>query len=85
MIGEFWAVIARAGHIFRPGMTSDYGIDGEVEFKNSYGQASGHGVYAQVKSGDSYLTLRKADQAEVFTCKRIDISNTGATRRIPSC
>ncbi|MGH8564881.1 MAG: DUF4365 domain-containing protein [Gammaproteobacteria bacterium] len=39
----------------------DYGIDGEVEFKNNDGKASGKKIYVQIKSGNSYLRTRKAD------------------------
>jgi hypothetical protein len=47
----------------------DYGIDGEVEFKGSDGQASGRKIYVQLKSGGSYLRSRKVDGKEVFDVK----------------
>ena len=55
--------------IFRPTANSDHGIDGEIEFKDDLGRASGKRLYVQLKSGDSYLKTRKRDGAEVFTIK----------------
>ena len=61
--------VARAGHIFREVQISDWGIDGEIEFKDKDGKASGERVFVQLKSGDSYLRDRKRDQKEIFTIK----------------
>ncbi len=47
----------------------DYGIDGEVEFKDNDGQASGKKIYVQLKSGNSYLRTRRHDGREVFDVK----------------
>jgi len=47
----------------------DYGIDGEVEFKDDDGQASGKRIYVQLKSGNSYLRTRTRDGSEVFDVK----------------
>ena len=47
----------------------DYGIDGEVEFKDDNGRASGKRIYIQLKSGNSYLRTRKRDGSEVFDIK----------------
>ncbi|HNG32899.1 MAG TPA: DUF4365 domain-containing protein, partial [Blastocatellia bacterium] len=58
-----------AGQIYRGYTNSDHGIDGEIEFKNDQGQATGQRLYLQLKSGDSYLTTRKRDGAEVFQIK----------------
>jgi len=58
-----------SGHIFRPTPNSDWGIDGEIEFKNDKGEASGRRVYLQLKSGDSYLRTRKSDGKEIFRIK----------------
>ena len=41
----------------------------EIEFKDDKGRASGKRLYLQLKSGDSYLTTRKRDGAEVFQIK----------------
>ena len=70
LVGHAFAIAGEAGHIFRPTANSDWGIDGEIEFKNSEGQASGERLYLQLKSGDSYLKRRKRDDREIFTIKK---------------
>jgi GTPase SAR1 family protein len=70
LIGHAFAVAGEAGQIFRPTPNSDWGIDGEIEFKNDQGEASGQRVYLQLKSGDSYLHTRKSDGEEFFTIKK---------------
>jgi len=45
---------------------TDHGIDMEIIFKNDAGNATGTKVYLQLKSGDSYLTTRKKDGAQIF-------------------
>ena len=65
LLGHAFAIAGEAGQIFRPTPNSDWGIDGEIEFKNNKGEASGRRVYLQLKSGDSYLETRK-DGREVF-------------------
>jgi len=67
LVGEVFRIVGEAGHIFRPTPNSDWGIDGEIEFKNELGEASGQRVYLQLKSGDSYLRKRKRDGKEIFT------------------
>lgn len=69
LVGHAFSTAGEAGQIFRPTPNSDWGIDGEIEFKNDKGQASGRRVYLQLKSGDSYLHTRKSDGKEVFTIK----------------
>ena len=69
LVGHAFAIAGEAGQIFRPTPNSDWGIDGEIEFKNDNGQASGRRVYLQLKSGDSYLESRK-DGREVFKIKK---------------
>src|SRR5947209_6853968 len=69
LVGEAFKVAAEAGHIFRPTANSDWGIDGEIEFKNERGEANGQRVYLQLKSGDSYLRTRKRDGKEIFVIK----------------
>jgi WD40 repeat protein len=66
LVGEAYSVVAEAGQIFRTTSNSDWGIDGEIEFKDDLGRASGQRVYLQLKSGDSYLSKRK-DGREIFT------------------
>jgi hypothetical protein len=69
LLGEFQALVANAGHIFRPTSNSDWGIDGEIEFKDAQNRASGQRLYVQLKSGDSYLLRRQRDDEEIFTVK----------------
>jgi hypothetical protein len=66
LVGLVTAIVGNAGHIFRPLSNSDWGIDGEIEFKDDAGNANGQRLYLQLKSGDSYLTYRQRDGAEVF-------------------
>jgi hypothetical protein len=62
-------IVAEAKHIYRGYTNSDHGIDGEIEFKDDKGRASGKRLYVQLKSGDSYLKKRGRDGAEVFQIK----------------
>src|SRR5205085_8105254 len=62
-------IVAEAGQIYRGYTNSDHGIDGEIEFKDDQGHASGKRLYVQVKSGDSYLKTRGRDSSEVFQIK----------------
>ena len=70
LVGHAMAIAGEAGQIYRITAEPDWGIDAEIEFKNSKGQASGKRVYLQLKSGDSYLYERQRDDAEVFTIKK---------------
>jgi len=70
LVGHAYSVVAEAGQIYRGYTNSDHGIDGEIEFKDDKGRATGQRLYMQLKSGDSYLRDRKRDESEVF-----DISN----------
>jgi hypothetical protein len=38
----------------------------EIEFKSDAGEATGRKAYLQLKSGDSHLSKRKSDGAEIF-------------------
>src|SRR5581483_5855186 len=69
LIGHTFAIVGEAGQIYRGYTNSDHGIDGEIEFKNDQGWASGKRLYVQLKSGDSYLKKRQSDGAEVFQVK----------------
>ncbi len=70
LVGHAYTIVGEAGQIYRGYTNSDHGIDGEIEFKNNEGQASGKRLYIQLKSGDSYLTKRQRDGAEVFHIKK---------------
>jgi WD40 repeat protein/GTPase SAR1 family protein len=69
LIGHMMAVCGEANQIFRPVTMFDHGIDGEVEFKDNDGKASGKRIYVQLKSGNSYLRTRKGDGLEIFDMK----------------
>ena len=69
LVGHTFSIACEAGQIFRPTPNSDWGIDGEIEFKDDQGRASGKRLYVQLKSGDSYLKKRQRDGAEVFQIK----------------
>jgi WD40 repeat protein/DNA-directed RNA polymerase subunit RPC12/RpoP len=66
LIGHMMAIAGEANQIFRPVTMFDYGIDGEVEFKDDDGRPSGKKIYIQLKSGNSYLRTRKSDGSEIF-------------------
>jgi len=63
------SIAEEAGQIFRRANWTDRGIDGEIEFKNDQGEASGKRAYLQLKSGDYYLYTREGDSKEIFTIK----------------
>jgi WD40 repeat protein len=75
LIGHMMAIAGEANQIFRELTKFDYGgalehgIDGEVEFRDDDGKASGKKIYVQLKSGNSYLRTRKGDGREVFDVK----------------
>jgi small GTP-binding protein len=71
LVGEVISTVALAGQICREKLVSDHGIDMEIEFKNDAGRATGQLVYLQLKSGDSYLSKRKSDGAEIFKIKKL--------------
>jgi len=59
LIGNMFAIAGESNQIFRTYSNSDHGIDGEIEFKDDRGRATGRKLYVQLKSGDSYLYRRK--------------------------
>ena len=69
LIGHMMAICGEANQVFRPVSMFDYGIDGEVEFKDKDGRPSGKKIYVQLKSGNSYLRTRRSDGLEVFDIK----------------
>jgi hypothetical protein len=69
LVGHAFAIAGEAGQIFRPIPNSDWGIDGEIEFKDNRGQGSGVRVYLQLGSDDSYFQTRRGDGKEIFTIK----------------
>ena len=69
LIGHVQAITGEVNQIFRQLTQFDYGIDGEVEFKDNDGKASGKKIYVQLKSGNSYLRTRESDGREIFDVK----------------
>ncbi|MBS1830102.1 MAG: DUF4365 domain-containing protein [Acidobacteria bacterium] len=69
LVGQAYTISGEAGQIYRGYTNSDHGIDGEIEFKDYHGRASGQRLYLQLKSGDSYVKKRKSDGAEIFAIK----------------
>jgi len=59
-------ICGNANQIFRPVTLADYGIDGEIEFRDNEGKASGRKIYVQLKCGGSRLRHRQRDETEVF-------------------
>jgi hypothetical protein len=68
--GEFVSLVGKAGQIPRLITNDDNGIDGEIEFRNDKGEASGEKIYVQLKSGNSYLKRRKKDGAYTFQIEK---------------
>ncbi|MDD4652396.1 MAG: TIR domain-containing protein [Methanothrix sp.] len=66
LIGHMMAICGEASQVFRTVSMFDYGIDGEVEFRDDDGQPSGRKIYVQLKSGNSYLRTRRRDGREIF-------------------
>ncbi|HPS90705.1 MAG TPA: TIR domain-containing protein [Methanothrix sp.] len=69
LIAHVMAICGEASQVFRTVSMFDYGIDGEVEFRDNSGQPSGRKIYVQIKSGNSYLRMRRKDGREVFDVK----------------
>jgi GTPase SAR1 family protein len=69
LVGHAIETAGQAGQIYRPMTWCDWGVDGEIEFKDDAGKATGKKIYLQLKSGDSYTYERKRDAKEIFTIK----------------
>jgi small GTP-binding protein len=69
LTGHIMAVASEANQMFRPTTMSAHGIDGEVEFKDNDGKASGKRIYIQLKSANYYLRISRGDGSEVFEVK----------------
>lgn len=69
LVGHAFTISAEAGQIYRSYTNSDHGIDGEIEFKDDEGRATGKRLYLQLKSDDSYLTENKNGSSETFQIK----------------
>jgi small GTP-binding protein len=69
LVGEVISTVALAGQLSREFNVSDHGIDMEIEFKSDAGEATAKKLYLQLKSGDSHMSQRKRDGAEIFAIK----------------
>ncbi len=67
LMGHMQAITGEAGQIFRELTKFDYGIDGEVEFKDNEGRPSGRKIHVRLKSGNFYLRRRKKDGGRCLT------------------
>jgi small GTP-binding protein len=67
--GHMMSICGEVNQVFRLVSRFDYGIDGEIEFKDDRGKPSGKKIYVQLKSGASYLRHRKRDNSLVFDLK----------------
>jgi len=63
------AICGEANHIFRHLTWADNGIDGEIEFRDAEGRATGRRVYVQLKHGASHLRHRMRDDQDVLDVK----------------
>lgn len=68
--GQVMVLVNKAGQICEFYDNKRYALDGEIEFKDDNGKPSGKRIYIQLKSGDSYLSLRQDGKLSVFIKKR---------------
>lgn len=71
MIGHAFSTASEAGQIFRPIKDSDWGIDGEIEFIDYDGKASGKRIYLQFKYNKYYSYHKDRDGNDVFVIKKV--------------
>ena len=76
-------ILAEAGQIYRGYTNSDHGMDGEIEFKDDQGRASGKRLYVQLKSGDSYLETPGGWRQRCFRSRTRAGPITGSSRLTP--
>lgn len=67
--GHMMAICGQANQIYRDISKADYGIDGEIEFRDMNGTPTGTKIYVQLKSGKSHLRERKSDGKKIFDVK----------------
>ena len=70
LIGHIMTICGNANQIFRPITMADYGIDGEIEFRDNGGQSSGRKIYVHLKCGGSHLRHRQRDATEIFDAEQ---------------
>lgn len=69
LIGHMMAICGEANQIFRPVTSSAHGIDGEVEFKDEDGRASGKKIYVRLKARVSYMPAHSFESGPVPVVK----------------
>jgi hypothetical protein len=75
LMGHASAIASEAGQVFRPFPNSDHGMDGEIEFKDDQGRASGKRVCLQFKSAAAHAGKQPHDEDETLQVSlRGDIS-----------
>jgi hypothetical protein len=57
LIGHMMAICGEANQLFRQVSLPDYGIDGEVEFKDKDGWPSGKKIYVRLKSDKANISM----------------------------
>ena len=70
LIGHMMAIAGEANQIFRPVTMFDYGIDGEVEFKDNDGKASGKKIYIQFKEWQFLFAQPQSRRQRNFRCEQ---------------
>jgi len=73
LVGHAFAITAEAGQIFRRIAWDEWGIDGEIEFKDSYGKASGKRIYVQLKH-DNCFYHREQDDLVIYSIKKSNLA-----------
>ncbi|HLO87910.1 MAG TPA: DUF4365 domain-containing protein [Nostocaceae cyanobacterium] len=68
--GQVMILVNQAGQICQLYDDKRYGIDGEIEFKDDNGKPSGKRIYMQLKSGESYLTIRQDGKRSFYIHKQ---------------
>ena len=66
LIGHAFSTVGEAGHIFRTTPNCDWGIDGEIEFKNDKGEASGRRLYVKFQLGKGYWTHERSEGVDIL-------------------
>jgi len=69
LIGHMMAIAGEANQNFRPLPMSDHGIDGEVEFKDNDGKASGKKIFVQLRVWSHYLLTQKRGSEESYVMR----------------
>ena len=74
LAGHAFSIASEAGQMFHSTSSSDFGIDGAIEFKTTKGEASGSHVYLQLKPSDFYIRQPTRDDKEILVIKRRDLA-----------